>query len=93
MVAVAGWVVAPATALQSRYCLILTSTALPTRLVAGPGFISYFPRPAFLADSVNRALQSERLGVTTPQAQTIVVDYRHPAARRDARRPSTFDHH
>ncbi|PLN23737.1 arginine--tRNA ligase, partial [Klebsiella pneumoniae] len=36
--------------------------------IAGPGFINIFLDPAFLADNVNRALQSERLGVTKPQA-------------------------
>ncbi|SQC71325.1 arginyl-tRNA synthetase [Klebsiella pneumoniae] len=62
--------------------------------IAGPGFINIFLDPAFLADNVNRALQSERLGVTKPQAQTIVVDYSAPnVAKRDARRPSAFDHH
>jgi arginyl-tRNA synthetase len=30
--------------------------------IAGPGFINIFLDPAFLADNVNRALQSERLG-------------------------------
>lgn len=29
--------------------------------IAGPGFINIFLDPAFLADNVNRALQSERL--------------------------------
>ena len=46
--------------------------------IAGPGFINIFLDPAFLADNVNRALQSERLGVATPQVQTIVVDYSAP---------------
>jgi arginyl-tRNA synthetase len=33
--------------------------------IAGPGFINIFLDPAFLADNVNRALQSERLGVAS----------------------------
>ena len=51
--------------------------------IAGPGFINIFLDPAFLADNVNRALQSERLGVTTPQAQTIVVDYSAPNVAKE----------
>ncbi|HDZ0419528.1 TPA: arginine--tRNA ligase [Klebsiella quasipneumoniae] len=51
--------------------------------IAGPGFINIFLDPAFLADSVNRALQSERLGVATPQVQTIVVDYSAPNVAKE----------
>ncbi len=51
--------------------------------IAGPGFINFFLDPAFLADNVNRALQSERLGVTKPQAQTIVVDYSAPNVAKE----------
>ncbi|MEB5912775.1 arginine--tRNA ligase [Klebsiella quasipneumoniae] len=51
--------------------------------IAGPGFINIFLDPAFLADNVNRALQSERLGVTTPQVQTIVVDYSAPNVAKE----------
>lgn len=51
--------------------------------IAGPGFINIFLDPAFLADNVNRALQSERLGVTEPQAQTIVVDYSAPNVAKE----------
>ena len=51
--------------------------------LAGPGFINLFLDPAFLADNVNRALQSERLGVTKPQAQTIVVDYSAPNVAKE----------
>ena len=47
--------------------------------IAGPGFINIFLDPAFLAENVNSALASERLGVARPQAQTIVVDYSAPA--------------
>lgn len=51
--------------------------------IARPGFINIFLDPAFLADNVNRALQSERLGVTKPQAQTIVVDYSAPNVAKE----------
>ena len=39
--------------------------------IAGPGFINIFLDPAFLADNVNRALQSERLGVATPVLEML----------------------
>ena len=51
--------------------------------IAGPGFINIFLDPAFLAYNVNRALQSERLGVATPQVQTIVVDYSAPNVAKE----------
>lgn len=51
--------------------------------IAGPGFINIFLDPAFLADNVNRALQSERLGVATPLVQTIVVDYSAPNVAKE----------
>ncbi|EPY3975870.1 arginine--tRNA ligase [Klebsiella quasipneumoniae] len=51
--------------------------------IVGPGFINIFLDPAFLADNVNRALQSERLGVATPQVQTIVVDYSAPNVAKE----------
>ncbi len=62
--------------------------------IAGPGFINIFLDPAFLADNVNRALQSERLG----RHETAGADYRRrllgaKRSERDARRPSAFDHH
>ncbi|HFK4475754.1 TPA: arginine--tRNA ligase, partial [Escherichia coli] len=43
--------------------------------IAGPGFINIFLDPAFLAEHVQQALASDRLGVSTPEKQTIVVDY------------------
>ena len=51
--------------------------------IAGPGFINIFLDPAFLADNVNLALQSERLGVAKPQPQTIVVDYSAPNVAKE----------
>lgn len=51
--------------------------------IAGPGFINIFLDPAFLAENVNRALASERLGVAQPQAQTIVVDYSAPNVAKE----------
>lgn len=51
--------------------------------IAGPGFINIFLDPAFLAENVNNALASERLGVARPQAQTIVVDYSAPNVAKE----------
>ncbi|MGS3447295.1 arginine--tRNA ligase [Klebsiella electrica] len=51
--------------------------------IAGPGFINIFLEPAFLAENVNSALASERLGVAQPQAQTIVVDYSAPNVAKE----------
>ncbi len=51
--------------------------------IAGPGFINIFLDPLFLAENVNRALQSDRLGVAKPQAQTIVVDYSAPNVAKE----------
>ncbi len=51
--------------------------------IAGPGFINIFLDPAFLAENVNLALQSERLGVAKPQSQTIVVDYSAPNVAKE----------
>ncbi|HHG8624943.1 TPA: arginine--tRNA ligase [Raoultella ornithinolytica] len=51
--------------------------------IAGPGFINIFLNPAFLAENVNSALASERLGVARPQAQTIVVDYSAPNVAKE----------
>lgn len=51
--------------------------------IAGPGFINIFLDPAFLADNVNNALASDRLGVAQPQAQTIVVDYSAPNVAKE----------
>ena len=42
--------------------------------IAGPGFINIFLEPAFLASHVDAALKSDRLGVSQPEAQTVVID-------------------
>jgi arginyl-tRNA synthetase len=51
--------------------------------IAGPGFINIFLDPAFLAQNVDAALQSDRLGVAQPQPQTIVVDYSAPNVAKE----------
>ncbi|AXF58695.1 arginine--tRNA ligase [Leclercia sp. W6] len=51
--------------------------------IAGPGFINIFLDPAFLAQNVDAALLSDRLGVAQPQPQTIVVDYSAPNVAKE----------
>ncbi|MGR4047800.1 arginine--tRNA ligase [Kosakonia cowanii] len=51
--------------------------------IAGPGFINIFLAPAFLAEHVDQALKSNRLGVSVPQPQTIVVDYSAPNVAKE----------
>ncbi|EAX6311154.1 arginine--tRNA ligase [Salmonella enterica] len=51
--------------------------------IAGPGFINIFLEPAFLAEQVQQALTSERLGVSQPTRQTIVVDYSAPNVAKE----------
>lgn len=51
--------------------------------IAGPGFINIFLDPAFLASNVDAALKSARLGVTQPEAQTIVIDYSAPNVAKE----------
>ncbi|QIU89286.1 arginine--tRNA ligase [Yokenella regensburgei] len=51
--------------------------------IAGPGFINIFLDPVFLAEHVNAALTSERLGVTRPEPQTIVIDYSAPNVAKE----------
>ncbi|EDF9194349.1 arginine--tRNA ligase [Salmonella enterica] len=51
--------------------------------IAGPGFINIFLEPAFLAEQVQQALASERLGVSQPTRQTIVVDYSAPNVAKE----------
>ncbi|EEE5245464.1 arginine--tRNA ligase [Salmonella enterica subsp. enterica serovar Mbandaka] len=51
--------------------------------IAGPGFINIFLELAFLAEQVQQALASERLGVSQPTRQTIVVDYSAPNVAKE----------
>ncbi|EEK2575477.1 arginine--tRNA ligase [Salmonella enterica subsp. enterica serovar Montevideo] len=51
--------------------------------IAGPGFINIFLEPAFLAEQVQQALATERLGVSQPTRQTIVVDYSAPNVAKE----------
>jgi arginyl-tRNA synthetase len=51
--------------------------------IAGPGFINIFLEPAFLAAQVDQALASDRLGVSRPEPQTVVVDYSAPNVAKE----------
>ena len=51
--------------------------------IAGPGFINIFLDPAFLAQHVQQALASDRLGVTQPAKKTVVVDYSAPNVAKE----------
>ncbi|WP_368301554.1 arginine--tRNA ligase [Kluyvera sichuanensis] len=51
--------------------------------IAGPGFINIFLDPSFLAEHVSQALKSDRLGITQPEKQTIVVDYSAPNVAKE----------
>ncbi|EDC2208267.1 arginine--tRNA ligase [Salmonella enterica] len=51
--------------------------------IAGPGFINIFLESAFLAEQVQQALTSDRLGVSQPTRQTIVVDYSAPNVAKE----------
>ncbi|EKR2740999.1 arginine--tRNA ligase [Salmonella enterica] len=51
--------------------------------IAGPGFINIFLEPAFLAEQMQQALASDRLGVSQPTRQTIVVDYSAPNVAKE----------
>ncbi|HGA5225349.1 TPA: arginine--tRNA ligase [Salmonella enterica subsp. enterica serovar Javiana] len=51
--------------------------------IAGPGFINIFLEPAFFAEQVQQALASDRLGVSQPTRQTIVVDYSAPNVAKE----------
>jgi len=51
--------------------------------IAGPGFINIFLDPAFVAEHVNQALASDRLGLSRPEQQTIVVDYSAPNGAKE----------
>ncbi|EJD6657091.1 TPA: arginine--tRNA ligase [Enterobacter cloacae] len=62
--------------------LDLTGIASKTE-IAGPGFINIFLEPAFLANHVDAALKSDRLGVTQPEPQTVVIDYSAPNVAKE----------
>ncbi|EPO4111894.1 arginine--tRNA ligase [Enterobacter cloacae] len=62
--------------------LDLTGIASKTE-IAGPGFINIFLEPAFLASHVDAALKSDRLGVTQPEPQTVVIDYSAPNVAKE----------
>lgn len=62
--------------------LDLTGIASKTE-IAGPGFINIFLEPAFLASHVDAALKSDRLGVSQPKAQTVVIDYSAPNVAKE----------
>ena len=62
--------------------LDLTGIASKTE-IAGPGFINIFLEPVFLASHVDAALKSDRLGVSRPQAQTVVIDYSAPNVAKE----------
>ena len=51
--------------------------------IAGPGFINIFLDPAFLAQGVSDALASDRLGVSKPAPQTVVIDYSAPNVAKE----------
>lgn len=51
--------------------------------IAGPGFINIFLDPAFLAQHVQQALASDRLGVAQPEKQTVVIDYSAPNVAKE----------
>ncbi|WP_039056651.1 arginine--tRNA ligase [Enterobacter sp. Bisph1] len=51
--------------------------------IAGPGFINIFLAPEYLAAQVDAALKSERLGVTQPEPQTVVIDYSAPNVAKE----------
>ncbi|ENG2549845.1 TPA: arginine--tRNA ligase [Citrobacter farmeri] len=51
--------------------------------IAGPGFINIFLEPAFLAEHVEQALTSDRLGVAKPAKQTVVIDYSAPNVAKE----------
>lgn len=51
--------------------------------IAGPGFINIFLDPVFLAQHVQQALASDRLGVAQPEKQTVVVDYSAPNVAKE----------
>ncbi|MGR5061783.1 arginine--tRNA ligase [Photobacterium sp. DNB22_13_2] len=51
--------------------------------IAGPGFINIFLSKTWLAEQAENALKDERLGVSTEEQQTIVVDYSAPNVAKE----------
>ncbi|MFB6434713.1 MAG: arginine--tRNA ligase [Candidatus Malihini olakiniferum] len=51
--------------------------------IAGPGFINLFLDAQWLAQQIERALKTPKLGITPVTAQTIVVDYSAPNAAKE----------
>lgn len=62
--------------------------------ISGPGFINLTLRDNVLAQLVVDMLRADRLGVTPPDPETVVVDYSAPnVAKEDARRSPAIDDH
>ncbi len=51
--------------------------------IAGPGFINIFLDSQWLAQQVEQALNAPRLGVTTVEPQTVVIDYSAPNVAKE----------
>ena len=51
--------------------------------IAGPGFINIFLDPAFVAQHIETAVASPRVGVSPVKPQTIVVDYSAPNVAKE----------
>ncbi|MBW1254410.1 arginine--tRNA ligase [Pantoea allii] len=51
--------------------------------IAGPGFINIFLDRSWLADNARKALHHPRLGVSTVEPQTVVVDYSAPNVAKE----------
>ncbi|KJU33972.1 arginyl-tRNA ligase, partial [Salmonella enterica subsp. enterica serovar Heidelberg str. 88-0312] len=78
-----NWVLAPRQ-LAEQVLTHLDLSGIASKVeIAGPGFINIFLEPAFLAEQVQQALASDRLGVSQPTRQTIVVDYSAPNVAKE----------
>lgn len=51
--------------------------------IAGPGFINIFLNSRWLAKEAERALSAPKLGVTTVEPKTIVIDYSAPNVAKE----------
>ncbi|MDO4897012.1 MAG: arginine--tRNA ligase [Moraxella sp.] len=51
--------------------------------IAGPGFINIFLDKDFLAQSAHTARTSERLGITSDDTETVVIDYSSPNVAKE----------